>query len=39
LNVSHGELVGRRKRLYILVNLFAEPRHNKIVATFAAYSL
>ena len=39
LNVGHGELVGRRKRLYILVNLFAEPRHNKLVATFAAYSL
>lgn len=38
LNVGHGELVGRRKRLYILVNLFAEPRHNKLVATFAAYS-
>lgn len=39
LYVGHGELVGRRKRLYILVNLFAEPRHNKLVATFAAYSL
>ena len=39
LNVGHGELVGRRKRLYILVKLFAEPRHNKLVATFAAYSL
>lgn len=39
LDLGHGELVGRRKRLYILVNLFAEPRHDKLVATFAAYSL
>lgn len=38
LNVGCGELVGRRKRLYILVNLFAEPRHGKLVATFAPYS-
>lgn len=37
-NIGCAKLVGRRKRLHILVNLFAEPRHGKLVATFVSYS-
>lgn len=33
--IGRAKLVGRRKRLYILVNLFAEPRHGELVAAFA----